>query len=104
MSNPSNGTNDLGDVAITRRRMLTKLGLAAGAIYAAPVLVPLSEARASSGGHASGPGRRRRSRGRDSWTKASFSRSRRRGVRHDWSGPYHAGVHRGRVRVGSFSR
>jgi len=48
-----------GDV--TRRHMLRRLGLVAGAIYAAPVLLQLSEARASgaSGSRDSGPSDRR---------------------------------------------
>jgi hypothetical protein len=77
MSDLSKKTND--DVALTtRRQMLKRLGLAAGAIYIAPVLVSLSEARASSGGSyssASGSGRRRgrrrRGGGRGSFSSAS---------------------------------
>ncbi len=59
-------TTDAPDLG--RRRLLVKLGLAAGAAYAAPVLLNLSQARASSGASWSGPsgsggrGRRRRRR------------------------------------------
>jgi hypothetical protein len=43
---------------LTRRRMLIRLGLGASAVYAAPVLLRLSEARASrgSGGGSGGSG------------------------------------------------
>ena len=48
---------------LNRRRLLARLGLAASAAYAAPVLLRLSEARASggsfSGGRGSGRGSRR---------------------------------------------
>lgn len=59
---------------VSRRAMLAKLGLAAGAIYAAPVLLQIGEAKASS---FSGRGRGRR---RDGWRRPirgdrrSFSR------------------------------
>lgn len=58
---------------VTRRVMLAKLGLAAGAIYAAPALLQISEAKASS---FSGRGRPRRPiRGdRRSFSRRSFSR------------------------------
>ncbi len=38
------------DNPVSRRRMLARLGLTATAIYAAPMLTTLSEARASGGG------------------------------------------------------
>ena len=43
---------------LTRRRMLMRLGLSAAAVYAAPVLLRLSDARASagSGGGSGGSG------------------------------------------------
>ena len=66
---------------VTRRQMLTRLGLAAGAIYAAPVLLQLSEARASdsSGSRNSGPsGRRRRHPAYDRRRVSSFSDGRER--------------------------
>ena len=63
MNDNDENRNDKPDM--TRRRMLMRLGLAAGAIYAAPVMLQLSEAKASSfsAGSRSGPsvsGRRRR--------------------------------------------
>ncbi len=73
----------------TRRQMLVRLGLVAGAIYAAPALANLTEARASSGGsfsrasRGSGSGRRRRrkqNRSRPSFSAASRGSGRRRGV------------------------
>jgi hypothetical protein len=104
MSNKANETKDFADAAITRRRMLMKLGLAAGAMYAAPMLVPLSEARASSGpsGPSGSRGRgHRRRRGQHSWTKPSFSRSRGKYVRRPLYGETYPDY---RIRVGSFSR
>lgn len=65
-----NGSNGKPDREITRRQMLVRLGLAAGAIYVAPALLPLSEARASS---FSGP-----SRSGPSHSGPSFSGARRR--------------------------
>lgn len=65
---------------VTRRQMLMRLGLAAGAVYAAPVLLQLSEARASgtSGGSNSGPsGDRKRRRAQDA-SRSSFSGGRER--------------------------
>lgn len=61
------------DAKFSRRAMLAKLGLAAGAIYAAPVLLQIGEAKASS---FSGRGRPRRPiRGdRRSFSRRSFSR------------------------------
>jgi hypothetical protein len=67
---------------VSRRAVLARLGLAAGAIYAAPVLLQLGEAKASS---FSGRGRRRdgwrrpirgdrRSFSRRSFSRRSFSR------------------------------
>lgn len=101
MSNNVNKTKDLGDAVITRRRMLMKLGLAAGAIYAAPVLMQLSEARAvSHPSRVSGPDRRDR-RGRTDWTRSSFSRSGRRRVQQPLQPQTYPD---GRIRVGSFSR
>lgn len=49
---------------VSRRGVLAKLGLAAVAVYSAPVLLQLGEARASgfSGGSYSGRGRGRRRR------------------------------------------
>ncbi|MEX0590576.1 MAG: hypothetical protein WD207_05775 [Xanthobacteraceae bacterium] len=55
MSYDASKKGTAGEPAITRRRMLMRLGLAATAVYAAPVLLQLSEARASGG---SGPSRR----------------------------------------------
>ncbi len=54
--------NDNSDEPVmTRRGMLMKLGLAATAIYTAPVLLQLNEAKASGGSWGSrGSGRRRR--------------------------------------------
>lgn len=49
---------------VTRRKMLARLGLVAGALYAAPTLANLSEARASSRSFSSASGRRRRRRRR----------------------------------------
>lgn len=67
---------------VTRRQMLMRLGLAAGAIYAAPVLLQLSEARASSGASgswSSGPsGRRRRHPAYNRRRVTSFSDGRKR--------------------------
>lgn len=89
---------------ITRRQMLMRLGLAATAVYAAPVLLQLSEARASSfsGPSNSGPsgGRRRRRRIRRAGSASSFSDGRKRGPRH---GVNHHVRPRRRV-VSSFSR
>lgn len=64
------------DAKLSRRAMLAKLGLAAGAIYAAPVLLQIGEAKASS---FSGRGRPRRPRrpirgDRRSFSRRSFSR------------------------------
>lgn len=53
---------------LDRRAVLMRLGLAAGAIYAAPVLLQLSEARASGGSGGSGGG----------WGSHSGGRRRRR--------------------------
>ncbi len=52
-----NDENRKGATAMTRRRILMRLGLAAGAVYAAPVMLKLSEAKASSfsAGSRSGP-------------------------------------------------
>lgn len=44
-----------GEAGLSRRAMLTRLGLAAGAAYSAPVLLRLGEAQAGSG--RSRPGR-----------------------------------------------
>lgn len=65
---------------VTRRQMLMRLGLAAGAIYAAPVLLQLSEARASGpSGSWSGPsGRRRRHPAYNRRRVTSFSDGRKR--------------------------
>ena len=61
---------------ISRRAMLAKLGLAAGAIYAAPVLLQIGEAKASSfSGRGGRDGWRRPVRGeRRSFSRRSFSR------------------------------
>jgi hypothetical protein len=63
MNDNDENRNDKPDM--TRRRMLMRLGLAATAVYAAPVMLQLSEAKASSfsAGSRSGPsvsGRRKR--------------------------------------------
>ncbi|MGF1621182.1 MAG: hypothetical protein ACFCUR_11265 [Rhodomicrobiaceae bacterium] len=52
-----NHGNRKGANGMTRRGMLMRLGLAAGAVYAAPVMLKLSEAKASSvsAGSRSGP-------------------------------------------------
>ena len=82
------------DVALTRRKMLMRLGLAATAIYAAPALLQLSEAKASS---FSGPSGGRRIIRRRVRRAASFSGpNRRRIVRR----PLRANRRR---RIGSFS-
>lgn len=47
---------------LSRRTLLARLGLAAGVAYAAPVMLKLSEARASSFSSFSGSGVRRRRR------------------------------------------
>lgn len=87
---------------VTRRQMLKRLGLAATAIYAAPVLLQLSEARASSfsGPDSSGPrGRRRRHAGSNSGP--SFSNGGKRS--HIYGADQ--GPRRSRIRVASsFSR
>lgn len=61
---------------VSRRAMLAKLGLAAGAIYAAPVLLQIGEAKASSfSGRKRRDGWRRPIRGeRRSFSRRSFSR------------------------------
>lgn len=64
---------------ITRRRVLQRLGLAATAVYAAPVLLKLSEARASSFSGPSSSDPRRRRRRRAAASKPSFSDVRNRG-------------------------
>jgi hypothetical protein len=56
---------------ISRRRMLTRLGLTATALYAAPVMLQLSNARASDFTGASVT--------RPSYSRPSFSRGVRRG-------------------------
>lgn len=65
---------------VTRRQMLKRLGFAATAIYAAPVLLQLSEGRASSfsGPSNSGPRGRRRRRVVGSNSGPSFSGARTR--------------------------
>lgn len=65
---------------MSRRRMLTILGLTAGAAYAAPVLLQLGEAKASS---FSGPRRPRRS--RPSYSRPSGPRRQRQAVRRSFS-------------------
>jgi hypothetical protein len=88
---------------VTRRRVLTQLGLAAAAAYTAPVLLKLSEARASgfSGGSIGGSGpvrvRRRRHFSRGSGPSLSDSRQ-RQSIRTDRV------RRRRRIQVGSFSR
>jgi len=91
---PAPKTTD-GNVVLTRRRMLMRLGLAATAIYAAPVLLQLSEARASG---PSGLGRVRTIRRRVRRAASYSGPSRRRYVRR----PYRANTVR-RRRIGSFS-
>lgn len=59
------------ETGLSRRAMLTRLGLAATAAYTAPVLLRLGDAHASSfskSGHRSGRGRRRSGRRRRSFT------------------------------------
>lgn len=84
------------NIVLTRRRMLMRLGLAATAIYAAPVLLQLSEARAS--GPSGGLGRVRTIRRRVRRAASYSGPSRRRYVRR----PYRAHTVR-RRRIGSFS-
>lgn len=60
---------------VSRRAMLARLGLAAGAIYAAPMLLQLGEAKASSFSGRRRDGWRRPIRGeRRSFSRRSFSR------------------------------
>lgn len=74
------------DVAITRRRMLMRLGLAATAVYAAPALLQLSEARAVS--NVSGPSRNGRARNGVRRNGSFTGPSRGRGPRAErFSGP-----------------
>ena len=76
-----NDENGKPNKEVTRRQMLMRLGLAATAVYAAPVLLQLSEARASSfsASSNSGPsGRRRRRRAASSGPSFSGVRRRRR--------------------------
>lgn len=83
----TDGKDDDDGPRLGRRRMLARLGLAAGAIYAAPVMLSLSPARAST----SGPSRGSRSSG-PSWASGP-SRPRSGGggggggVHHNYSFP-----------------
>jgi hypothetical protein len=85
------------EAVITRRRLLAKLGLAVTAAYAAPVLMQLSEARASG---ASGPRRRARirqgTRRASSYSGPSGGERLRRPIRAE-------GPQRPRIRTSSFS-
>lgn len=65
-----------GEKMMSRRRMLTILGLTAGAAYAAPVLLQLGDAKAST---ISGPRRPRRS--RPSHSRPSGPRRQRQVIR-----------------------
>lgn len=59
-------TENANETVLSRRRMLMRLGLAATAAYAAPVMLSLDKAHASGGSRRSfsGSGRRRRRGGR----------------------------------------
>lgn len=57
---------------LSRRRLLTRLGLAAGAAYVTPTLLQLTPAHAS--GFSRGSGYSRPSYSRPSYSRASFSR------------------------------
>ena len=60
----SNHRPSAASAAATRRQMLRRLGLAATAVYAAPALLNLAPARATSGSFSSASGRRRGARRR----------------------------------------
>lgn len=71
---------------LTRRRLLTRLGLASGAAYVAPTLLQLTPAHASGFSRGSGYSRA-------SFSRASFSRPSRGGRRQyyergGYNGPY----------------
>jgi hypothetical protein len=68
MTEDRNGNANVKEEAsvFTRRKMLGRLGLVAGALYAAPTLSNLGEARASGRRGRSDDRRRRRRRGRHS--------------------------------------
>ena len=86
---------------LTRRRMLVRLGLAATAIYAAPIMLQLSQAGAASsfsGASRSGP-----SRSGPSFSGPSFSRSRSRRPADGGNRAKRAARRRG-ARFTSFSR
>ena len=71
--------DETDQATMTRRRMLMRLGLAATALYAAPVILQLSEARASGASKASfSRGGKRRKSSRRSRSANSFSGGRRR--------------------------
>ncbi len=67
-------TDDTPD--LSRRRLLARLGLAAGTAYVAPTLLQLTPARASEGSR--GSGRARASYSRPSYSRPSYSRPSRR--------------------------
>jgi hypothetical protein len=96
MSKQTNVPNEEISV-LTRRRLLAKLGLAVTVVYAAPVLMQLSEARASG---ASGPRRRVRVRRgtqrASSYSGPSGGERLRRPIRAE-------GPQRRRIRTSSFS-
>lgn len=76
---------------LTRRRLLTRLGLASGAAYVAPTLLQLTPAHAS--GFSRGSGYSRPSFSRASFSRPSFSRPSRGGRRQyyergRYNGPY----------------
>jgi hypothetical protein len=81
-----------GNERVSRRKVLAKLGLAAGVTYMAPVMLSLSQAHASggsgpsrSGGSHSGPSRSSSSRSSSSWSLPSRSGSRRAGPPRGWT-------------------
>lgn len=76
---------------LSRRRLLTRLGLATGAAYMAPTLLQLTPAHAS--GFSRGSGYSRPSISRPSFSRPSFSRPSRGGRRQyydrgGYNGPY----------------
>ncbi len=75
-------TDNGNKTALTRRHMLAKLGLAATALYAAPVMLQLSHAHASgaSGGGSSGGGGSGQSGGSGPSGPSGSSRSARPGT------------------------
>lgn len=82
---------------LSRRRLLTRIGLAAGTAYVAPTLLHLTPARASDGSR--GSGRARASYSRPSYSRPSFSRpSRRDRDRKDRQRYYERGGHEGPYR------